>query len=112
MIPYGSGVMSGDVYSDTVTFGGNIRITEQSIGVACAPNIPNVRGADGLRPVALTRITLTNQPTTTIPTVTRNLYTQGTISQELFSLSFEPMDTNEVTFGAIDPRYTGTIGWT
>ena len=120
VVPYGNGVMNGDVYSDTVTFGGNIRITEQLIGAARAPNSPNVKGADGvmgLGPVALTQGTLTNQPMVTIPTVTQNLYTQGTISQELFSLSFQPMGTNSVTFGtltfgAIDPRYTGTMGWT
>ena len=120
VIPSGNSVMNGDVYSDTVIFDGNIRITEQSIGVARAPNIPNVKGADGimgLGPVALTQGTVTNQPMTTIPTVTQNLYTQGTISQELFSLSFQPMGTNAITFGAltfgaIDPRYTGAIGWT
>jgi len=110
--------MSGDEYSDTVTFGDNFRITDQSIGISPQGNSPTVGGADGiigLGSVILTEDTLTNQPTATIPTVTQNLYSQDTISQELFSLSFEPINANEnePTFGTTEPtRYTGPIGWT
>src|SRR6267154_3731478 len=58
-INYGSAVISGNEYSDTVIFpGGDIRITEQWIGVSPDRMRPSVRGADGIigvGPVALTR---------------------------------------------------------
>jgi len=107
---------SGNTWIGAVSFD-NFRIN-QLIGVA--RNHPDLRGADGvlgLGPVTLTLQTLTNQPTLTIPTVTQNLYNQGIISYELFSLSFEPWKSNEdvfgeLTFGTTDPtKYTGSIAW-
>ena len=118
-ITYGSNVMTGEEFSDTVTFGNNFRITEQSIGRASSSfDLEGADGILGLGPVALTQTTLRNHPTMTIPTVTQNLYTQGTISQELFSLSFEPISSDdliygELTFGTTDStRYISSIAWT
>ena len=113
------GLMLGNAYSDTVTFGDNYHIADQLIGNAS--EYPDLNGADGvlgIGPVVLSRGTLTNQVRTIIPTVTRSLYTQGTISQELVSLSFEPMSSNEFTYGELTfgttdtTRYTGAIAWT
>jgi hypothetical protein len=66
----------------------------------------------------LTEGTLTDEPDTTIPTVTDNLYSQGIISQIVVGISFEPTtsesDTNgELTFGGTDAtKYTGAIAYT
>jgi hypothetical protein len=66
----------------------------------------------------LTEGTLTNEPTTTIPTVTMNLYSQGTISQVVVGVSFEPttsqtVTNGELTFGGTDStKYTGSIAYT
>ena len=52
----------------------------------------------------------------TVPTVTDNLFSQGTISQDLVGVSFVPtIDVNpdqngELDFGAVDPsKFTGDI---
>jgi hypothetical protein len=54
----------------------------------------------------------------TIPTVTQNLHTQGIISENVVSVSFEPTNqlnviNGELTFGGADStKYTGTIEYT
>jgi hypothetical protein len=66
----------------------------------------------------LTEGTLTDEPDTTIPTVTDNLYSEGTISEIVVGVSFEPTtsesDANgELTFGGTDAtKYTGAIAYT
>ncbi|KAG2367591.1 aspartic peptidase domain-containing protein [Suillus spraguei] len=72
----------------------------------------------GIGPLDLTEGTLTDSPHTTIPTITDNLYSQGTISRIVVSISFEPTtsetDTNgELAFGGTDPtKYIGNIAYT
>jgi cathepsin E len=53
-----------------------------------------------------------------IPTVTDSLFSQGTISANLVSVSFEPTNASsvkngELTFGGTDPsKFTGDITFT
>ncbi|KAH7886050.1 aspartic peptidase domain-containing protein [Phlebopus sp. FC_14] len=118
-VTYGSGSFSGEEYYDTVTLGSGLTINSQSIGVASrSTGFNGVDGIVGIGPVDLTQGTLTNEPSTTIPTVTDNLYTQGTISQEVIGVFFAPTtstsSTNgELTFGGVDTtKYTGTLSYT
>ncbi|KAG1783587.1 aspartic peptidase domain-containing protein [Suillus placidus] len=118
-VGYGSGYFSGTEYTDTVTLGSGLTITQQSIGVASfSAGFPDVDGILGIGPVDLTVDTLPNSPATTIPTVTDNLYGQGTISQNVVGVSFEPttsqtVTNGELTFGGTDAtKYTGSIAYT
>lgn len=118
-VSYGSGSFSGTEYTDTVTLGSGLTITQQSIGVAStSTGFTGVDGIIGIGPLDLTEGTLTNEPTTTIPTVTDNLYSEGIISEIVVGISFEPTtsqtDTNgELTFGGTDAtKYTGAITYT
>ncbi|KAG1795693.1 aspartic peptidase domain-containing protein [Suillus plorans] len=118
-VGYGSGSFSGTEYIDTVTLGSGLTITAQSIGVAStSAGFTSVDGILGIGPVGLTSDTLTNEPTKTIPTVTDNLYSQGTISQKVIGISFEPtisktVTNGELTFGGTDAtKYTGSIEYT
>ena len=117
-IRYRSGTMLGDEYSDTVTLGYGLVIPQQWICEASqAPNLFGIDGILGLGPVGLTRGTLQNAQTTTIPTVTQNLYTQGVIPQEVISIFLLPAISNshtygEITFGGTDPTgYPGQIAY-
>ena len=66
-------------------------------------------------PVDLTVGTLSPDKNSAIPTVTDNLFSQGTIPSDLIAVSFEPTTTDdsqngELTFGATDStKYTGSI---
>ena len=71
-----------------------------------------------LGPVGLTVGTLPGNPSATIPTVTDNLFSQGTIPNNEVAISFEPFNqasgtdqtTGELTFGGTDPtKFTGSI---
>src|SRR6267154_5914368 len=96
--------MLGTEYTDTVNFGSGLVITQQSIAVGSFSDIGPLNGADGilgLGPVGLTLDTLRNAPTATIATVTHNLYTQGIISTELISISFEPISDADITLGQL-----------
>ncbi|KAG2033105.1 aspartic peptidase domain-containing protein [Suillus americanus] len=115
----GSISFSGTEYTDTVTLGSGLTVIQQPIGVASTST--GLTGVDGvlcIGPLDLTEGTLTNEPDTTIPTVTDNLYSQGIISQIVVGISFEPTtsesDTNgELTFGGTDAtKYTGAIAYT
>ncbi|KAG2366371.1 aspartic proteinase [Suillus spraguei] len=106
-------------YLDTVTLGSGLTITNQSIGVASnSSGFTGVDGILGIGPVDLTECILTDLPTTTIPTVTDNLYSQGTIPQDVVSVFFEPSSSQaktkgELTFGGTDAaKYTGDIAYT
>ncbi|KAG1843018.1 aspartic peptidase domain-containing protein [Suillus subalutaceus] len=119
-IDYGFGIFSGTEYTDTVTLGSGLTIAKQSIGVASNSEgfTAGVDGVLGIGPVDLTVGSLIDGPNTAIPTVVDNLYSQGTISQEVVSVLFEPTtsktNTNgELTFGGTDFfKYTGDIGYT
>ncbi|KAG1790291.1 acid protease [Suillus plorans] len=113
-VSYGSGSMSGKEYTDTVTLGPDLVIKNQGIGVASsAQGFEGVDGILGVGPVDLTRGTVSN--TTDVPTVTDNLYAQGTISSNSLGISYEPSSTanvsnGELTFGGTDStKYTGTL---
>ncbi|KZT08682.1 acid protease [Laetiporus sulphureus 93-53] len=115
-VSYGSGSFSGEEYVDTLTLGDDLTITGQSIGVASSSQgFDGVDGILGIGPTVLTEDTVSN--TDEVPTVTDNLYAQGTISEYLVSVSFEPTtsesDTNgELTFGGTDSsKYTGSISY-
>ncbi|KAG2076961.1 acid protease [Suillus decipiens] len=116
---YGSGSFAGTEYHDTVTLGGGVTITNQSIGVASTSSgFAGVDGILGIGPVDLTEGTLTKLPSTTIPTVTDNLYKQRIIPHHVISLFFEPSNwktetKGELTFGGVDvTKYTGDIAYT
>ncbi|KAG2155785.1 acid protease [Suillus bovinus] len=113
-VSYGSGTMFGEEYTDTVTLGSTLVIQNQGIGVASyAEGFEGVDGILGVGPVDLTQGTVSN--TTDVPTVTDNLYAQGTISSNLLGISYAPSPTanvanGELTFGGTDStKYTGTL---
>ncbi|EGO05010.1 hypothetical protein SERLA73DRAFT_82569 [Serpula lacrymans var. lacrymans S7.3] len=117
-VTYGSGSFSGTEYTDTVTLG-SLTITTQSIGVAqTSTGFSGVDGILGIGPLDLTEGTLTDEQDATIPTVTDNLYSQGTIPEAVVGVSFEPTTSEEVTngeltFGGTDStKYTGAITYT
>ena len=112
-------LMLGTEFTDTLTLGEGIVITKQSIGVASdSSQFSSVDGILGIGPVDLTLNTLLKEQTTTIPTVTDNLYHQGTISENIVSISFEPatspvVTNGELTFGGTDStKHTGSIAYT
>ncbi|EIM87134.1 family A1 protease [Stereum hirsutum FP-91666 SS1] len=116
-VSYGSGSFSGTEYTDTVTLGTGLVITKQSIGVASrATGFSGVDGILGIGPVDLTEDTVSG--TSTVPTVTDNLLTQGTISSKVVGVSFAPTTSEstangELTFGGTDSsKYTGSITYT
>ncbi|KAG2360600.1 aspartic peptidase A1 [Suillus spraguei] len=123
---------SGTEYLDTVTLGSGIAVHQQSIGVinsdsedtptdstetGVTANVP-IDGILGIGPVGLTVGTLTQSPTTKIPTVTDNLYKQGAISQDIVSVFIQPSNPQtevqgQLTFGGTDATmYTGSIAYT
>ncbi|KAG1754942.1 aspartic peptidase domain-containing protein [Suillus paluster] len=118
-VDYGSEYFFGTEYTDTVTLGSGLTITAQSIGVAYEINgFTTVDGILGIGPLGLTAGTLTNALTTTIPTVTQNLNSQGHISQIVVGVSFQPttsekVTNGELTFGGTDAtKYTDSIAYT
>ncbi|OBZ79192.1 Polyporopepsin [Grifola frondosa] len=117
-VTYGSGSFSGTEFTDTVTLGGGLTVTGQSIGVASrSTGFSGVDGIIGIGPVDLTVGTLSPDTTSPIPTITDNLSGQGVITSNLVAVSFEPTqsssDTNgELTFGGIDSsKFTGPINF-
>jgi len=115
-VSYGSGSMTGKEYTDTVTLGPNLVIKNQSIGVASSTQgFQDVDGILGVGPVDLTQGTVSN--TQNVPTVTDNLYAQGTISSDSIGVFYEPSSTanvsnGEITFGGTDStKYTGKINY-
>ncbi|KAJ7354289.1 aspartic peptidase A1 [Mycena albidolilacea] len=117
-VTYGSGSFSGTEYTDQVTLAPGLVIPKQSIGVASNSSgfADGTDGILGLGPVDLTAGTLsTGEP---IPTVTDNLFSQGTITGDLFAIYFQPTTTDEdangsIAFGGIDStKFTGEIAYT
>ncbi|EPQ54403.1 family A1 protease [Gloeophyllum trabeum ATCC 11539] len=113
-VSYGTGSFTGTEYTDTVTLAPNLVIQNQSIGVASSTqDFNDVDGILGIGPVDLTEGTVAgNAP---VPTVTDNLYAQGSITTESIGISFEPTTGTNVangtmTFGGVDSsKYTGEI---
>ena len=101
-----TGLSIGTEYTDTVSLGTGLTVSGQSIGVASHSTGVTADGILGIGPLILTEGTLTNEPSTTIPTVTMNLYTQGVISEEVVSIFFQPtgsdVNDGELTFGGTD----------
>jgi len=118
-VTYGSGSFSGTEFTDTVALGSGLTITKQSIGVASrSTGFSGVDGILGIGPLDLTEDTLSPATSTTIPTVTDNLFSQGLITAHLVAAAFAPTtaDTStngELTFGGTDSsKFTGSITFT
>ncbi|KII84032.1 hypothetical protein PLICRDRAFT_168090 [Plicaturopsis crispa FD-325 SS-3] len=110
-VTYGSGSFSGDEYTDTVSLGSGLTISQQSIGVASSSSgTSNVDGILGIGPVGLTSGSLTGS-SSTVPTVTDNLYSQGIISSNEIGIYFAPQTSSdsggEMTFGGTDSSKFG-----
>jgi cathepsin E len=107
-VSYGSGSFSGTEYTDTVTLSSSLVITKQSIGVAStSSDFTGLDGILGVGPVALTQGTLSPGTNTLIPTVTDNLFSQGTISSNVLGIFYAPTTSQstangELTFGGTD----------
>ncbi|KAL5495110.1 hypothetical protein ACEPAI_572 [Sanghuangporus weigelae] len=117
-VTYGSGSFSGTEFTDAVSLGNGLTIAKQSIGVAStSQGFQGVDGILGIGPVDLTVDTLSPDTGSTIPTVTDNLFRQGTISANLIGISFEPTtqevaNNGELTFGGTDSsKFTGSIAF-
>ncbi|KAG2048396.1 acid protease, partial [Suillus hirtellus] len=114
-LPYGSGSVAGEEYTDTVTLNSDLVIDNQSIGVASlSSGMEGLDGILGLGPVDLTQGTVSN--TYEVATVTDNLYKQGTISSEVLGVFFAPASSDdssgELTFGGYDAsKITGDVSY-
>lgn len=92
--------------TDTVTLSPSLVIENQSIGVAStSQGFQGVDGILGVGPVDLTSGTLSSGQL--IPTVTDNLFSQGTIPSDTLGISFEPTTAEgtingELSFGNTD----------
>lgn len=92
--------------TDTVTISPELVIQDQSIGVATtAQGFNGVDGILGIGPADLTAGTVSNADT--VPTITDNLFTQGSISMESIGISYEPstgedIANGELAFGTVD----------
>ncbi|KFX89203.1 hypothetical protein O988_08720 [Pseudogymnoascus sp. VKM F-3808] len=103
LVEYGSGSMSGKEFLDDVTLGSAI-IQGQSIGVASSSKgFDGVDGVLGLGQTELTKGTVSGEDI--IPTVTDNLFSQGTISENIASIA-----GGEICFGGVNPeKFKGDI---
>ncbi|KAJ3712474.1 aspartic peptidase domain-containing protein [Lentinula raphanica] len=116
-VTYGSGRFSGTEYIDEVTLSSSLVITSQSIGVASSSQgFGGTDGILGIGPDDLTEGTVSG--VSTVPTVTDNLFNQGTISEKVVAISFEPttsenVTNGELTFGGTDSsKFIGDITYT
>jgi hypothetical protein len=99
-VKYGSGSFSGDEYTDTVTLSPDLVISKQSIGVATqSQGFQGVDGILGIGPVDLTANTLSSGKS--VPTVTDNLLSSGTISTEIIGIYYVPAAESS-TVGSMD----------
>jgi len=115
-VQYGIGDMSGSEFNDKLSLDAGLNVFGQSIGVATASSgFDDVDGILGIGPNDLTVGTLSPDTTTTIPTVTDNLFSQAVISQNQVAISFEPttslsVQNGEITFGGTDSsKFVGSI---
>ncbi|KAK0466333.1 aspartic peptidase A1 [Desarmillaria tabescens] len=117
-VTYGSGSFSGREYIDRVTITSDLIIESQSIGVASTSSgFSGFDGILGIGPVALTEGTLSPATTTLISTVTDNLYSQGSITNDEIGVYFAPTTQEEVVNGELSwggsdsSKITGSIGY-
>jgi len=91
---------------DTVTLSSDLVITGQSIGVASsAQGFDGIDGILGVGPTDLTQGTVSGVDS--VPTVTDNLYSKGTIGTEALGVYFAPGGSaGELTFGGFDSSKT------
>ncbi|KAG2070274.1 family A1 protease [Suillus decipiens] len=116
-VNYDSGFFSGTEWLDYVTVGPGLTVIRQSIGVANEiAGFHDYDGLIGIGPVAMTVGSLRDSRTEPIPTVTDSLFGQGTISENVLGLFFQPYvnppleTTGQITFGGTDPTmYNGNI---
>ncbi|KAG2069742.1 acid protease [Suillus decipiens] len=116
-LAYASGFFYGTEWLDYVTVGPELTVILQSIGVADETSgFRSYDGIIGIGPIALTVGTLQDLPKEPIPTVTDSLVGQGTISENVVGIFFEPYTsppsevTGQITFGGTDPtKYNGNI---
>ncbi|KAF5312927.1 hypothetical protein D9619_002596 [Psilocybe cf. subviscida] len=118
-VTYGSGSFSGTEFTDTVSLGGGLTVTKQSIGVAStSTGFDGVDGILGIGPVDLTVDTLSPATSSSIPTITDNLFSQGIISAHSIGISFEPTTqesvfNGEIAWGGTDSsKFTGSVAFT
>jgi hypothetical protein len=92
--------------TDQVALSSSLIIKSQSIGVAStSQGFSGVDGILGIGPVDLTDGTIGG--TTPVPTITDNLFKQGTISTESIGIFYQPSTSasalnGELTFGGVD----------
>ncbi|KAF7298759.1 Acid protease [Mycena indigotica] len=115
-VSYGSGSFSGTesaaaADTDQVTLSPTLVIENQSIGVAStAQGFDDVDGILGIGPVDLTSTTVSG--VSSVPTVTDNLFAQGTIATESIGISYVPSASTdavvngELDFGGVDTAKT------
>ncbi|KAI0689343.1 aspartic peptidase domain-containing protein [Cytidiella melzeri] len=115
-VQYGSGIVFGDLWIDTVTLGNSFVITGQGIGVAeLSEGFTTVDGILGIGPTDLTEGTTSGLET--VPTVTDTAYSNGLLDERLVGISFEPATSDsdpngELTFGGVDSaKFTGDINY-
>jgi len=116
-VSYGSGSFSGTEYTDQVTLAPSLVIKSQSIGVAStSQGFNGVDGILGIGPVDLTEGTIGG--TTPVPTITDNLFKQGTISAESIGIFYQPstsagaVSNGELDFGTVDSsKITGDVNY-
>ncbi|KAF9061456.1 acid protease [Rhodocollybia butyracea] len=116
-VSYGSGSFSGTEFTGPVVLGGGdsgLSIPNQSFGVAStSQGFSDTDGILGIGPTDLTSGTVSG--TGEVPTVTDNLFNNGTIPAESIGISFEPttgtdLANGELTFGGVDEsKITGDI---
>ena len=106
-ITYGSGVVSGQQLTDTVSIG-SLRVTNQQVG-STTPNLFakfSVNGILGLGPTALTVGKLSPATASSSPTLLDTLVAQDVISAPVFAIYFIPSFASaagQLSFGGIDP---------
>ncbi|KAI0741300.1 acid protease [Daedaleopsis nitida] len=117
-VDYGSGFVRGTEFIDTVNLGPGLTIVGQSLGVATSSGgFDGVDGILGIGPVDLTVDTLSPDTTSTVPTVTDNLFAQGIIPEDLVAVSFEPSNSieivnGELTWGGTDSsKFVGALNF-
>ncbi|KAI9440274.1 acid protease [Lactarius psammicola] len=103
--------------TDQVTLSPSLIVKSQSIGVAStAQGFSDVDGILGIGPVDLTEGTIGGN--TPVPTITDNLFKQGTIPTESIGIFYQPstsasaVSNGELTFGGIDSsKITGDVNY-